>query len=130
MNFFQTTIREEPVRDSDGNPVLLPDGEPETKKIITKVPFVQDKETGEVGLDNSLRKEHEQVGDFDVKVNTISGLPFAKAEKESRLFNLYDRQIISGDTVLKELDFPNWEEERRKAKEEQAEIAQAQQAPA
>ncbi len=48
-------------------------------------------------------------GDFDVKVNTVSGLPFAKAESEQKLFALYDRQVIDAEELLKGIDYPNAE---------------------
>ncbi len=46
-------------------------------------------------------------GKLDVQVTTGSALPFAKAERENKLYQLFDRQIIDGEEVLKNLDYPN-----------------------
>lgn len=54
-------------------------------------------------------EEKEITGNFDVKVTTGSSLPFSKAEKESRLLNLFDRGIIDAEEVLKNLDYPNYQ---------------------
>lgn len=49
------------------------------------------------------------IGEFDVRVNTVSALPFAKAEAEQRLFALFDRGIIDAQELLKGVEFPNTE---------------------
>ncbi len=66
---------------------------------------------------------------FDVRVTTGSALPFSKAEKEQQLLNLYDRQIIDTQEVLKGLDYPNYEAllQRMEAKQAQQAQMQAQQ---
>lgn len=46
---------------------------------------------------------------FDVEVSTGTALPFAKAQKESETFKLYDRGIIDPQEVLKNLDYPNYQ---------------------
>lgn len=68
-------------------------------------------------------------GTFDVRVTTGSSLPFSKSEKETRLYGLFDRQIIDGEEVLKGLDYPNYEavQQRMAQKAEQMAALQAQQ---
>lgn len=65
-------------------------------------------------------------GKFDVKVSTGSLLPFSKAEKESKLLNLYDRGIIDKEEVLKGIDFPNWEAILQRVQQQEQAAAQAE----
>lgn len=76
-------------------------------------------------------KEYQVRSDFDVRVSTGSSLPFAKQERTQMALNLYDRKLLDPETVLKTVDFPNWESivEKLKAAEEQAAMAEAGQAP-
>lgn len=64
-------------------------------------------------------------GQFDVKVTTGSTLPFAKAEKEQKLLNFFDRGIIDATEVLQGLDYPNYEAVLQRVQERQAAAAQA-----
>lgn len=66
---------------------------------------------------------------LDIKATTGSSLPFAKAQNEQRLFNLFDRQVIDGEELLKGIDYPNAEAviERMKQRLEAQAAAQAQQ---
>jgi hypothetical protein len=65
---------------------------------------------GEGGLmDITQQRVYEIRGTFDVRVSTGSALPFAKAEKEQKLLNLFDRGIVDAEEVLKGTDFPNWQ---------------------
>lgn len=73
---------------------------------------------------------YETQGKFDVRVVTGSSLPFSKQEKVTKALNLYDRQIIDAEEVLKALDYPNYEAVLQRLQEKQAQAAQmAQQAP-
>jgi len=71
-------------------------------------------------------------GKLDVKVTTGSTLPFAKAEKEQKLLQLFDRGIVDQQEVLQGTDFPNWEAVLQRVTERQqaAAAAQQQQPPA
>ena len=98
-----------------------------------------DKEDGTVGrrmsvmpyTDNGLEdptaaSQYEIRGDFDIKVTTGSSLPFAKAEKEQKLLNLFDRGIVDEEEVLKGTDYPNYEAVlQRVAQKKQAEAEAA-----
>ncbi len=65
-------------------------------------------------------------GQLDVKVTTGSTLPFAKAEKEQKLLQLFDRGIVDQQEVLQGTDYPNWEAVLQRVQERQAAAAQAQ----
>ncbi len=73
-------------------------------------------------------KTFELRGKFDVRVATGSSLPFAKAERDNKLFALFDRQIIDSEEVLKTSEYPNWQAvvqrmEQKKLLEAQAQMA-------
>ena len=62
---------------------------------------------------------------FDVQVSTTSGLPFAQAKKEERVYGLFDRGIVDEAEVLEQLEYPNKDNvlsrlEQRKAAEAEA----------
>lgn len=67
------------------------------------------------------------MGEFDVKVNTVSSLPFAKAERDQRSFQLYDRQVIDAEELLKNIDYPNAKAVLDRMAQRQQAAAQAQQ---
>lgn len=54
-------------------------------------------------------KEYIIRGDFDVISTTGSGLPFAKSERETTAFKLFENQVIDDEELLKALDYPNYE---------------------
>jgi hypothetical protein len=74
-------------------------------------------------------KEYLISGEFDVRVVTGSTLPFARAEKEQRLLNLFDRGVIDDEEVLKGIEYPNWEAVKARVEEKKAMAAQAQAQP-
>jgi hypothetical protein len=65
-------------------------------------------------------------GDLDVRSTTGTGLPFAEAEKEQRLFQLFDRQIIDAEEVLNGIDYPSADKVLARVREQQAAMAEAQ----
>ncbi len=65
---------------------------------------------GEQGY--AMPEQYQLQADFDVTVTTGSTLPFARAEKETKLFQLFDRGLIDAEEVLKGVDFPNWQQIR------------------
>lgn len=69
------------------------------------------------------QKEYPINGYFDVRVNTVSGLPFTKSENETRVFNLFDRQIIDAEEVLTRLEYPNKEAILQRLQQQQAALA-------
>lgn len=75
-------------------------------------------------------RRYEIKGSFDVKVQTLSGLPFSKEQAEQKAFALFDRGLIDAEEVLKTIDYPNREtvlERLRQAQEAAAMAAQPQQ---
>lgn len=65
-------------------------------------------------------------GRFDVRVNTESALPFAKADNEQKTLALFDRGILDEEEVLKNIDYPNREAVLSRLKERKAQEAAAQ----
>ena len=126
---FHVEHREVPETQDDGSLAVLPTGEPkmQTKKFAVVRDFIKDDLGRMVPAMES--KEYEIRGEMDVRVNTISGLPFTKAENENRLYSLFDRQIIDGEEVLKRLEYPNAELIIQRMKEAQAQAAKAAPAP-
>jgi hypothetical protein len=66
---------------------------------------------------------------FDVNVATISGLPFAQAQKKEQVVQLFQLGIIDEREVLEQIEYPNIEQamarlEERKAAQAQAEAEQ------
>jgi len=61
---------------------------------------------------------------FDARVNTGSSLPFTTADKEQKALNLFDRQVIDAEELLRILDFPNREEILERMKQREAELAE------
>lgn len=94
-----------------------------------KMHIATDEKTGQkmaIVEKDGVRKEYVIQGAFDVRVTTGSTLPFARAEKEQRLMNLFDRGILDAKEVLKGIDYPNWESVLQRISEEKAAAAQAQ----
>lgn len=103
-----------------------PDGTPKKKKVAIVRNFTKN-DLGQM-VPEDTQAEYEIRGEFDVRVDTISGLPFSKAENETRVFNLFDRQIIDAEEVLTRLEYPNKDQILARLKKQQE--AAAQQAPA
>lgn len=105
-----------PKRDDKGDPV----------KFAHVTDYIEDESTGKMIEDIEGTKKWLIRGAFDVKVETTSGLPFKKAEKENRLLQLYDRQIIDRRTFLKEIEFPSWEKIADEMETKEQQMAQQQ----
>jgi hypothetical protein len=117
---FHVEHREEP---SDGSIPGLPAGTPKIKKVAVVRDYIKNDLGQMVPSDES--NEYEIRGEMDVRVNTISGLPFSKQETEQRVLNLFDRQIIDREEVLKRFDYPNAELITQRMKQAQDEMAQS-----
>lgn len=98
------------------------------KTAVVKPFKITKGEGGEARALEMPEKRYEVTSEFDVRVSTGSLLPFAKAEKESKLLNFYDRGIIDREEVLKGVDYPSWEGVLQRVQEK--EQAAAQQPPA
>jgi hypothetical protein len=81
----------------------------------------------EQGLSSGIT-EYPITGKLDVRVTTGTALPFNKAEKEQRLFGLFDRALIDQEEVLKGMDYPNYQAvmQRMQEKAEQQAMMEAQ----
>lgn len=101
--FFRFHV--EHLKDEAGVPLMNERGDPLRKAYVK--PFVRTEIGGYVESPES--REFMVRGRFDVKINTVSGLPFSKAEKEERLLQFFDRQIIDAEELLKQIDYPNYE---------------------
>jgi hypothetical protein len=91
--------------DEQGQPLVAENGDPVRIAVVTK--FKKDE-----SLDRMVPDETKKMlirGGFDVKVNTGSGLPFAKGEKEQRLLQLYTSNVIDRRALLEHIEFPNFE---------------------
>ncbi len=66
-------------------------------------------------------------GEFDVRVTSGSGLPFEKNRIEQQSLNLFDRQIIDAEEVLKNIKYPGAEGVMKRMAEKAAAAAQAEQ---
>ena len=94
------------------------EGEEKTKAIVRPYTINEDGSIYE-----GDPQEMHLLNNLDVRVTTGSSLPFSKAEKESRLLNLFDRGIIDQEEVLKNLDYPNYEALLARMAQKQAEAA-------
>lgn len=81
------------------------------------------------GYDLSQQQVYETEGKLDVRVSTGSSLPFAKAEKEERLFKLLQAGAIDQEELLKGLDYPNYPAVLQRMQQAAMAQAQAQAAP-
>jgi hypothetical protein len=105
-----------------------PDGRPVIQKVA-RVRKYLDSPTG-----NQVPSETENVyevrGDFDVQVNTVSGLAFSKTEREQSVFKLFEMGIIDDEEVLKRLDYPNYQQVLQRVEQKKAQMAEAEAAAA
>lgn len=108
----------------DERDALDAEGLPYKAKFAVKRDFYKN-DFGQM-VPEDTANEYEIRGELDVRVNTISGLPFSKAENESKVFNLFDRQIIDAQEVLKRLEYPNADQILQRMKQAQAAAAEAQ----
>jgi hypothetical protein len=129
-NYFKFHMENRPINDHMGQPVLDAAGQPKSQKVaVVRKAFKN--EDGQMQYEDRP-SEYEIKGDFDVSVNTISGLPFKKAENQQLMFNLFDRQIVDGQEVLDKIDYPNKEavlQRMQKAQQDAQAAAAQQQAP-
>lgn len=96
----------EPLLNEAGEEMYDEKGDPIRQANVTR--YEKNPETGKLVPEETPRQFLIR-GQFDVKINTGAGLPFAKAEKEQRLLQLFDRGIIDAEEVLKQSEYPNYE---------------------
>lgn len=126
QNYFKFHV--EPVLDDMGQEMMDQAGNPIRKAKV--VPFAKGLD-GQMVEDTLQSKEMLVRGKFDVRVQTGSGLPFAKKEKADLAFKLFELQIIDAAEVLTQIDYPNKEKLllRLQQRQQQAAMAQGQQQP-
>ena len=64
-------------------------------------------------------------GDFDIRIQTGSDMPFEVADTERKTLALYDRQIIDAEEVLNRLQYPNKDKVLERLQQRQDAAAQA-----
>lgn len=63
---------------------------------------------------------------FDVKIATGSVLPFEKSKIEAQSLNLFDRGILDAEAVLKNINYPNYQEVLKRKADQAAQQAAMQ----
>jgi hypothetical protein len=103
-------------------PHELEDGS-QTKKVTVR--NYEQMEDGSYAEDIEA-KEYILRGDFDVRVTTGTALPFAKTQKQNMAIQLFDRQAIDGEELLKTMEWPNWQAVMARMEQKAQAQAQAQ----
>lgn len=104
--------------DTDPNtkqPLVDENGQPTTKRFAV----ITDPKTQQA-------RYMDATSDFDVKVSTGSSLPFAKEEKGQKAMDLFKLGIIDAEEVLKDLDYPNYEQVLLRVQQQKQQGAQGQ----
>lgn len=89
----------QPVMDPDGKPMVSETGDPMREAIV--------QEMTAAGLADIQRIPIK--GALDCQVSTGTTLPFMKAQKSQEAKDLFDRQLIDQEEVLKTVDWPNYQ---------------------
>ena len=117
--YFKFHVDKEPVLDPLTN---QPTGE------VNRVAKIRTFETGVDGKPYESEERAYQIrGEFDVRITSGSGLPFEKNRIESQSMNLFDRGIIDGEEVLRNIKYSNAEAVMKRMAEKAAMQAQAEQ---
>lgn len=112
----------EHVKDPMSGQTMIDDkGDPQRVAVIKN--FNKDPDSGRM-LEDNEEKRHLIRGAFDVKVDTQTGLPFVKGERDQKLLSLFDRQIVDREEVLKGMEYPNREAVLERMKEQDEMMAQ------
>jgi hypothetical protein len=112
--YFRFNISKEPSNNFDGE-----------STIATVTRYIKGEMDGnDVFMENDPVKMTLQSANFDVRINTGSTLPFTTADKEQKAFNLFDRQVIDAEELLKIMDFPNREQILERMNQKQAAMAE------
>jgi hypothetical protein len=79
------------------------------------------------GFAESLEsREYITQGDFDVRVSTGSSLPFIKEQKANLGFQLFDREAIDEEELLKSVEYPNYQQVLARVQQRKAQMALAE----
>lgn len=95
QKYFKFSVDE--IQDENGN----------VSKVANVRNYQQNEENGQYfeGEEKSIPIK----GKLDVRVITGTSLPFARAEKESKILSYFEKGLIDQEETLKALDYPNYE---------------------
>jgi hypothetical protein len=124
-------MQDQPVLDEMGQPALGADGAPMMQQVptgeIQKVALMREQVQGDDGkFYEGQQQEYNLSKKFDIKISTGSALPFEKSKIEQQSLNLFDRQILDAEEVLKNINYPNREIVLKRMAEKAAMAAQAE----
>jgi hypothetical protein len=110
-DFFYFHVEKLEAHPETGERFTDPDGNPVTKR------FAHIAKEGQI-------KAIEIEGDFDVRVGTGTALPFAKKAKSDLAMKLFQLQVIDDEELLKDIEYPNYEQVLRRVNEKRQQAAQ------
>lgn len=113
MYFMKFAVESE--QDADGN---------ESQHAVTQRMDIMDNQVVEGEIQKIMLN-----GELDIRVHSGSDLPFEASDKERKALALFDRQIIDGEEVLDQMQYPNKEKilARMQEMQQQAQAQAAQQ---
>lgn len=114
--YFKFYVEDKEVDDGSGQP-------PKKEKFAIIRDYVQNDKNQLVP--SNEQREYQVRGDFDIIVNTVSGLPFSEAQKQDKLMGLFSAGVIDAEEVLKGIDYPNYQAVLARVQQQQAAASQA-----
>lgn len=92
-----------------------------TKKTASVIPYTLDEGSG--SYKEGPLKEYDIKSTLDVKISTGTTLPFAKVQRQQTDMQLFEKGIIDVETLLKNMEYPNYENVIQKLKDRSADAA-------
>jgi hypothetical protein len=125
-------MEDQPVIDPATNqPVIGPTGEPLLQSVRVgekKVAMMREYSQGVDGKHyEGDAQQYDLSKKFDIQIATGSALPFEKAKIQQESLNLFDRQVIDAEELLKNINYPNREAVLKRMADKAAMAAQQQQ---
>ena len=105
--YFKFHVTEEPDVEIGGAPVIGPDGQPQMKKVAKYRELGNDPLTGATTFGDEMTMNVPTK--VDIRVTTGSTLSFAKQEKQNNALQLFDRQALDQEELLKAFEWPNYQ---------------------
>jgi hypothetical protein len=114
--YFKFHVDKQEVMDENGQPTgeIQKVGKIRTIEMVEGKPYEKEEKALQIQ------------GEFDVRVTSGSGLPFEKNRIESQSLALFDRGVIDGEEVLKNIKYPNAEAVMKRMAEKAMADQQAQ----